>query len=111
MKSKVVNPHAKEAKAKWGDTKSYQESVDRVEAMGPAKLQQVLDEADRITQAIAKLLDKSPSDSKVIKLIAKHRDNLSNFYTVTDEIYTGLAKMYLEDPRFRDHYESICPGL
>jgi hypothetical protein len=36
---------------------------------------------------------------------------IGNFYTVTPEIYTGLARMYVEDERFTAVYEKYKHGL
>lgn len=105
--------YAKEAKERWGNTDAYRESQERVKKMGKAGLQKVLEESGKITTEIAELMKdgRSPTDNKVQELINKHYNSIRAFYEPTLEIYEGLAKMYVEDPRFRKTYEDIAVGL
>ena len=36
---------------------------------------------------------------------------IGNFYTVTSQIYRGLAQLYVENDEFRATYERVAPGL
>jgi hypothetical protein len=33
------------------------------------------------------------------------------FWTPDRESYPGLGRLYVDDPRFRDNYEQVRPGL
>ena len=48
---------------------------------------------------------------EVQALVAQHRAGINVFYDCTDEIYAGLAEMYVSDPRFKANYDSERPGL
>jgi hypothetical protein len=53
----------------------------------------------------------SPKNPEVQKLFARKYEDLRAFYEPSLEIYEGLAKMYVEDPRFKKTYENIAIGL
>jgi hypothetical protein len=36
---------------------------------------------------------------------------MQNFWSPNDEQLLGLADLYNDDPRFRDNYEKVAPGL
>lgn len=87
------------------------ESNRRIRKMSKAQWQAVKGQGDTITQAIADAMDNAPQDPDVQSLVAQHFAWVSNFYTVTPEIYRGLAQLYIGNDEFRTHYEDIAPGL
>lgn len=52
-----------------------------------------------------------PGDQEVQDHIAGHHAWLSQFWTPNRESYTGLARMYAEEPRFRAQFDAIDPDL
>jgi DNA-binding transcriptional MerR regulator len=93
------------------DPKIVAESNRRVRNMSKAQWQAVKIEGEAVTQQLADLMDKPPSDPAVQAAIARHYAWLENFWHPTAEAYRGLGQNYAEHPEFRAHYEQYRPGL
>jgi DNA-binding transcriptional MerR regulator len=102
--------YEKEAKQRWGE-KAVEESKERVMKMGKAGLDALRKEGEAISSELAALMHLSPSDPKIQALVKRHFKMTNEFYTVTPEIYKGLANMYVEDERFKKNYEKHKTGL
>lgn len=100
-----------EAEQRWGTTDAYKQSVQRTKNWTKAQYKKVFDESSEITLKLSRLMDKSVNDPSVQELVKAHRNNINNFYDVSDEIYRGLAEMYVADPRFSKNYDDVSPGL
>jgi hypothetical protein len=106
--------YAAEAKERWGDTDAYKESQRRMAGYSKediAKAQQAMQEATNLV--LNALKAGLPADSSEAMAGAEaHRQSISDYwYECTFEIHTGLATMYLADPRFMAHYEGQQAGL
>jgi hypothetical protein len=108
--NKQAKAYEKEAKEKWGD-QLVEESKQRVQKMGEAGLKELLAEQEKVNQNLSELMHLNPDDSRVQKLTEKHHHLINQFYTVTPEIYRGLADLYVNDNRFTQHYDKHKPGL
>ncbi len=53
----------------------------------------------------------SPKSESVQKLIAQHYKWICTFWTPNKEAYIALGQMYVDDPRFTEHYDKYAPGL
>lgn len=111
LTKKQMEEYQKEAEERWGNTDAYKQSVTRVNAMGKAGLKKVFDESQGIVKELVALMDQDVASPEVQAVVAKHRSNISHFYDVSDQIYEGLAHMYVDDPRFKDTYDKAVPGL
>ena len=106
--------YAAEAKERWGDTDAYKESQRRMVGYSKediAKAQQAMQVATNLVLNAMKA--GLPSDSPAAMAGAEaHRQSISDYwYECSYEIHTGLATMYLADPRFMAHYEGQQAGL
>lgn len=108
---KQMEEYQKEAEERWGKTDAYKQSTANVAKMGKAGLAQVAAENKAVEKELAAVMDRDVRDPAVQALVARHRANIAKFYTVSDEMYRGLAEMYLADPRFTAHYDGTAPGL
>lgn len=106
-----MEEYQQEAQTRWGNTDAYKQSTARVAKMGKAGLAKVVAEGKEIEVELAKHIGEPIGSSVVQSLIARHRAQISNFYDVGDEMYQGLAEMYLADSRFTKHYDDVAPGL
>lgn len=108
-----MDKYAKEAKERWGHTEAFKQSQERVQKMGKAGLAKVIEEAGALTKEIAAAMAKGadPKSEDVQKLIARHYDGLRHFYEPNLNMYRGMAKMYVDDPRFKTNYENVAVGL
>ncbi len=102
-----------EAKEKWGHTQAFKQSEERVKKLGKEGLKKVIAESEKLTREIAEAMNsgETPESGKVQKLIAKHYEGLKAFYEPNLTMYKGLAKMYIEDERFKKNYEKVAKGL
>ena len=108
-----MDKYTEEAKQKWGHTDTFKQSQERVRKMGKAGLAKVLEESGKLTLEIAAAMAKGegPKSEEVQKLIARHYDGLHAFYEPNLKMYRGMAKMYVDDPRFKANYENVAKGL
>lgn len=102
-----------EAQKRWGNTEAYQQSRERVGKMTKAEMAKVKAEGEQIADTVAGLLKKgfgpeSPEVQKQINLFYLH---LKNFYDPSPEMFRGLGRMYVDDPRFTAYYEKRATGL
>lgn len=106
--------YAAEAKERWGSTDAYKESQRRMVDYSKediAKAQQAMQDATNLVLNAMKA--GLPADSPAAMAGAEaHRQSISDYwYECSYEIHTGLATMYLADPRFMAHYEGQQAGL
>lgn len=108
-----MDAYAAEAEKRWGHTEIFKQSQERVRRMGTAGLANVIDEAKKLTGEIAAAMQRGtkPQSEETQLLIAKHYDGLRAFYDPNPVIYRAMAEMYINDPRFKENYERVAPGL
>jgi hypothetical protein len=70
-------------------------------------------EGDQLHTALVEAIKKhlSPSSSEVQKLIKKHYQMTTIFWTPTRETYIGLSQLYASHPDFVKFYDDIHPKL
>ena len=106
--------YAAEAKERWGDTDAYKESQRRMAGYSKediAKAQEAMQDATNLILEAMKA-GLAADSSEAMSGAEAHRQSISDYwYECTYEIHTGLATMYLADPRFTAHYEGQQAGL
>lgn len=108
---KQLEEYREEVRQKYG-TKALEESDRRTAGYSKADWDTVKAEADSIWNDMAALMDRNPGDREVQATTDRFYRHLNQrFYTVTREIFSGLAEMYVTDQRFTAFYERIQPGL
>ncbi|MBM0224849.1 MerR family transcriptional regulator [Micromonospora sp. ATA51] len=106
--------HAEEAEQRWGGTDAYRESTRRAARYSKEDWLRNKAENEDWGRRVAAVMDSgAPADSPAaMELAEEHRQLISRwFYECSYEIHTGLADMYVADPRFTAYYEKIRPGL
>ncbi|MFI7284778.1 MerR family transcriptional regulator [Micromonospora chersina] len=106
--------HAEEAERRWGGTEAYRQSTERAARYSKDDWLRNKAENEEWGRRITALMESgAPADSaEAMALAEEHRQLISRwFYDCSYEIHTGLADMYLADPRFTAYYENIRPGL
>ena len=114
MTQDIQNPYAEEAKERWGHTDAYKESERRLAGYTKediAKAQLAMQEAANLI--LSAMNQGLPAESEAAMAGAEaHRKSISDYwYDCSYEIHTGLATMYLADPRFTAHYEGQQAGF
>ncbi|MEZ6015340.1 MAG: MerR family transcriptional regulator [Planctomycetota bacterium] len=103
-----------EAEGRWGDTEAWRESQRRTRTYGPREWEVIRSELESIERDLAELLGRGvvASAPEAIAIAARHRAHLQKwFYDCDAALHVGLGALYTDDPRFRERYERITPGL
>lgn len=103
-----------EAKARWGKTDAYAESMRRTKSYTRADWSRIQADADAITIALAELMKSGvpATDARAMDLAERHRMHIDRwFYACTCRIHVGLGEMYVADERFARNYEKHHDGL
>lgn len=104
----VRKEYEKEAKEKWGHTKAYKE----YEAKNKNHNNSFIG-MDNIMKDFSVCMKNGslPSSPEAQLLVKKLKDYITeNFYTCTDEILSGLGKMYVYDERFTENIDKHAKG-
>lgn len=105
-----VSSIKEEVSRRWGQDQ-LEEVENRIRKMGKEGWQNAQQKGEEVNQLLADLMELEPSDINVQKAISLHFRQLNLYYEVSKERYLGLAKMYVEDERFKEHYDKYRPGL
>ncbi|MEU3452835.1 MerR family transcriptional regulator [Micromonospora sp. NPDC006766] len=106
--------HAEEAERRWGGTEAYRQSAERVSRYSKEDWLRHKAQNEDWGRRLAELMASgAPADSpEAMALAEEHRQLISRwFYDCSYEFHTGLADMYIADPRFTGYYEKIRPGM
>ena len=100
-----------EARERWGDT-----AVDRSNANWERLGEDGKKRHMRIDQEIVEALGAAarihlaPESPEVQDVVARHYAWLTQIWTPNAEAYVSLTQMYVDDERFRVHYDEVTPG-
>lgn len=103
-----------EAKARWGHTDLYKESVKRTKSYGPEDWKRMQAEQSSIyADAFAALQANVSSDSaEAMDIAERHRLSIDRwFYPCTYAIHASLADNYEADLRFSENIDKFGAGL
>ena len=108
---KYKKEYADEVKERWGNSEAYAESQKKTEKYGEQQWRQIDREGSDILKAFAENMDKAPGSAEVQALVRRWQDFITEkFYKCTDEILSGLGKMYAADERFRENIDKNGKG-
>ncbi len=110
LSKEQANAYAEEARRRW-DPKLVDNANANVKKWSKEKWKAVNAELDEILRQLAALMGTPVEDRKVQALVTRHYAYLNNFYEVKPNMYRGLGKLYVEDPRFRAYFEKYRAGL
>lgn len=106
--------HAEEAEQRWGDTQAWAQSQRRTASYRKQDWLAIKAQGDTIERDLATALGEGvdPTSDRATAVAERHRQHISRwFYDCPHEMHVGLGELYVEDERFRAHYEQIAPGL
>ena len=107
-------PYEAEAKQRWGKTDAYKESNRRTASYTKDDWARQSAESQAIELEFLAAMQQGHSAESVEAKNAAERHRLQIdkwFYPCSHEMQTGLAEMYVADPRFTGHYDKLAPGL
>ena len=105
--------YAEEAERRWGDSDAWKQSRQRVSRMSKQDWIDVKAEGDALLAALAQAKRDGvlPGSAVADELACGHRTAIERFYDCGDDMFRGLAEMYLADERFTRYYDDVEPGL
>jgi DNA-binding transcriptional MerR regulator len=106
--------HAAEAQERWAETDAYRESARRARGYTKDDWLRIRGESEAVGQAfLAALQAGLPAVSEeAMEAAEAHRLQIDRaFYPCSYEMHTGLAEMYIADPRFAATYEAQAAGM
>jgi len=110
----VPEDYEKEAEERWGETDAYKQSQRRAASYTKEGWLKIKEEGGAVEQGLKAALEAgtAPDSEAAMDLAERHRQQITRwFYDCSHEIHRGLGQMYVDDPRFKKHYEAIAPGL
>ena len=105
--------HKNEACERWGNTEAYREHEQKTKNYTKEKWAEANDGLMAIFAEFAACKDSGASadSAEAQALVAKLQTHITaNYYTCTDEILTGLGKMYVADERFKKNIDKYGEG-
>ena len=93
---------------KWGNTEAYQQHLENTKNYSNQKWNNLALEMDHIMAKFALSMKNGMSyDSlDVLELVRMLQNHITvNYYNCTNEILTGLGKMYVVDLRFKNNID------
>lgn len=99
-----------EVKERWGE-KELLDVENRIQQLGKEGWEDHKAKGKEIEQLLADLMELHPADTPVQEAVALHFRYLNFYYEVSKERYENLGKMYVEDERFKAHYDKYKDGL
>ena len=101
---------AEEASRRW-DAQTVRDSNERWNRYPAREKQKILEEGKTLYADLAAAMPKGAGSPEVQQIVQRWRDHLEYFWRPTEDQLLGLADLYNEDPRFRQNYEGVAPGL
>lgn len=102
----------KEAKAKWGKTKEYKQSLAKTSKYTTNDWKRITKESTEIFKELVMCMNNDNNTHKSNELVIKWKDHITkNYYDCTNEILLGLADIYITDERFKNNINKHGVGL
>ncbi|MGO9791097.1 MAG: TipAS antibiotic-recognition domain-containing protein [Solirubrobacteraceae bacterium] len=103
-----------EARERWGDTDAHEESARRAASYREEQWREIKARAQETVRLFAELKRSGQAaDGEPARAAAEqarlHIDRW--FYPCSREMHRAIGEMYVADPRFAAHYETVAPGL
>jgi MerR family transcriptional regulator, thiopeptide resistance regulator len=106
--------YADEVEERWGDTDAYRETQRRASRYRKEDWARIRAEQDALHGELvaAKADGAAPDSARVMDLAERARAQIEAwFYPLSHEGHVGLARTYVDDPRFTATYEGMAAGL
>jgi DNA-binding transcriptional MerR regulator len=103
--------YKEEAKRRWGHTKAYKQSTERIKNWTKEDFKKMEEEAKNILEQVVINMDKGIESDEVQEQIERYHKHISVYYDCPIEVFRGLGNMYVEDKRFTAYYDKFDPRL
>ena len=117
---RMKEQYADEVKERWGNTKAYEESVQKATNRSEEEEADYASGMKQLLEEFSKHLKEDPGSDEVQELVRRWQQLITKqYYECTDEILLGLGQMYVADERFlefMDQYgkgtaQLVCDGI
>lgn len=106
------NKYAEEAKRKYNGTPEYEQSKRRTSEYSKSDWEKINSEAAEIYRKFADLMGSSPENPEALAVAKEWQNHISHYYyECSDEVFIGLADMYIADSRFTNNIDKYGNGL
>lgn len=93
--TKKIDEYAAQAKASWGNTAAYREFEEKARSRTQEEEKSLSVQMMALFAQFGRISGEAPDSEEAQELVKKLQDFITeNFYTCTDEILSGLGKMY-----------------
>ena len=109
----MINDYESDARERWGNTDAYREHEEKTKHYTKEKWDEANDGLMAIFAEFAACKDSGASadSAEAQSLVAKLQVHITeNYYTCTDEVLSGLGKMYVADERFKKNIDKYGEG-
>lgn len=93
------------------DPETVKASNRRWKSYSAAEKQRIGEEGNAVYQEFLDAMAKGPASQEAQAAVEHWRRHMSYFWTPNEEQLLGLANGYNEDPRFKEKFDRIDPGL
>ncbi len=102
-----------EAAEKWGDTKEWAQSQQVSQSMSEQDWQELSEIIETHQQELADAMHRGvkPGSAEANALAERNRNHLSRWFPMSVSQQVIIARGYVADPRYKDQYEAVAPGL
>ena len=105
--TRKIDEYAKRAKESWGTTDAYKEFEDKSRGRSEDETVDISRQLMDIFKEFGALKEKDPASEEARGLVKKLQDHIStHFYICTDQILSGLGKMYAAGGEFTQNIDS-----
>ncbi len=107
--SSKLDEYAAQAKAAWGNSQAYKEYAEKAKNRTPEEDQILGEQCMLIFREFAKIKDTDPSSEEARALVIKLQSFFSeHFYQCTDQILSGLGRMYAGGGEFTKNIDEYA---
>ena len=98
--------YAAEARKRWGDTAAWKEFEAKEAGRTEGQRRSAADGLMDIFAGFGRMKELPPDDPEVLAQVRKLQAHVTaNWYECTDEMLSGLGRMYVTDPRFKENID------
>jgi len=106
MNQEQRNQYDNEAKAKWENTKQYEEYEQKIKNRSEEEFEKINNNLMKIFRELGALKELPIESKEVQEKIGLLQEFITiNYYNCTNEILKGLGQMYINDERFKKNID------
>lgn len=108
MNQEQNNQYDNEAKAKWENTKQYEEYEQKIKNKSKGEFEKTNNNLMNIFKELGALKELPIESKEVQEKIELLQEFITiNYYNCTNEILKGLGQMYINDERFKKNIDQV----